>query len=888
VLCYIFLSLNAWEKEALSFPRGNESRYTFHLFFSRFLSINNEFTLSAEHLMSISPQRAGRGFLQTLEERKILFFDGGIGTMLQARGLPPGMTPEFFCLENPGILHSIHADYARAGADVLTTNTFGGNSFKLPDGLDVFAFNRDMAELAREAADKSGRRVFVAGSIGPSGKFLHPLGEIGFAEMLQAYMEQIRGLAAGGADLLQVETQIDLAEARVIVVAARRVCDLPISVSMTYEDGMTLTGSSPEVCAATLANLGVDIIATNCSAGPEQMRVIAERLVKVSPKPVLAQPNAGLPELVEGRTIFPLGPGSFADLTASFISLGLRLVGGCCGTTPEHIAALRTAVERIDFVSKEPVYSGASITVTSRSRLVRVGAGSHFCLIGERINPTGKKQLSAELAAGELGQALRYAAEQIDAGAQLLDVNVGAPMVDETVLLPSLASQLSIRFHTPLSLDSSNVQAIEAALEQCPASALINSINGEPGRLERLGPLCREFGSPFILLPLEGRNLPVRAGERIRIIETLLKKMEELKVPRELALVDCLVLAVSSKPEAAAECLKFIRYCAEILKLPTVAGLSNISFGLPARELLNAHFLSMAAGAGLSACIANPASGRISEAVAVSNLFLEQDRDAAFFISQYTDWSAGEQGGGGKSSLSGSGRKGGETSSPGKELTLEQAVIAGLREDALPLVEKALAENIEPSVIVNECLIPAITEVGAKYERKEYFLPQLLRSAETMQTAFARLRPLLKKDMRAVSGCKVIMATVEGDIHDIGKNIVNLMLGNHGFEVIDLGKDVKAHDIVEAAVVEGADLIGLSALMTTTMIRMQDTLDLLKKRNLEHIKVMVGGAVLTPAFARSIGAHGFAGDAVEAVRVAKNLTGMNQSSARERAGHKEL
>lgn len=810
-------------------------------------------------------------FLRALSAKRHLFFDGGLGTMLQARGLPSGMSPELFCLERSDVLLGIHKDYASAGADVITTNTFGGNGYKLPAQLDVRKFNRKMALLAREAADNSGRQVFVAGSVGPTGHFLRPLGEIIFNDLVEVYAEQIRGLVEGSADLIQIETQIDIAEARAAVVAARRVCDLPISVSMTYEQGVTLTGSNPEVCTATLANLGVDIIATNCSAGPEQLRKVVECLVAVSPVPVLVQPNAGLPELIDGKTVFRLAPDPFARLTAEFAVMGARLLGGCCGTTPEHIAVLRKAVEGMEVIDTTPYSLEGHISLTTRSELVRIGEGYPFRLIGERINPTGKKQLSAELAAGELTEALRFASEQIAAGAQILDVNVGAPMVDEVATLPLLVESLTARCQTPLSLDSSNAAAIQAALDMCPASPLVNSISGEPGRMEHLGPLCRDYGAPFILLPLKGRKLPVTAEERIEIVEALLEKMQELVIPRHLALVDALVLSVSAKPEAARECIKFVRYCTDTLKLPTVSGLSNISFGLPARELINAHFLTLGAGVGLSSSIANPGSRYISEAVAAVNLLMEHDKDAIYFIDNYGHWSSGS---GGVAPVGGQGA-GEDAATGGKSggVTLPEAVIAGLREEVLPLVERALERGIPPFEIVNEHLIPGITEVGAKYERKEYFLPQLLRSAETMQAAFARLKPLLEADSRSGERHKVIMATVEGDIHDIGKNIVSLMLGNHGFEVIDLGKDVKAGDIVAASKYHKAKLIGLSALMTTTMVRMEDTIKLLKEQGLDDIKVMVGGAVITPDFARSIGAHGVSKDAVEAVRVAKILLG---------------
>lgn len=800
-----------------------------------------------------------------------IIFDGAMGTMLQARGLAPGQSPEEFCLAKPDVLEGVHNDYIAAGADVLTTNTFGGSRFKLPPGLNVKEFNRRMTHAARAAADRSSRQVFVAGSVGPSGKFLYPLGDLSFEELVDGFREQIRGLIEGGADLIIAETQFDIAEARAIVIATRKEGDLPVAVSMTYEDGVTLTGSSVEVCAATLANMSVDFIGMNCSAGPQEMRTAVEELLRTSPMPVLIQPNAGLPILRDdGQTVFPLGPVPFAELTGAFARDGAQLVGGCCGTTPEHIAALRGAAKELSAPAPRPEFSG--IAVTSRSRLVRIGEGYPLCIIGERINPTGKKQLTAELQAGEYSEALRLAEEQVMAGSPILDVNVGAPMVDEVSLLPDLVQRIAAMQPVPLSIDSSSVEAVEKSLAFYPASPLVNSISGEEGKMEFLGPLCRNYGAPFILLPLQGKKIPVKYSERVAIVEDLLHIMEQLGIPRRLAIVDALILTVSSSPEAGRECLRFIKHCSNVLGLPTVCGLSNISFGLPARELINSTYLSLAAGSGLNVCIANPRNFRTVETVDASNLLLGLDQGAENFISRYAQWkghSGFVQATTQKRLNVGEGQEGslGEIQAFG---SIEEAIIMGKRGLIAMLVQTALEKGTEPFVIVGERLIPAITEVGAKYERKEYFLPQLIRSAETMQTAFDLLRPFLEKDGRASVRKVIIMATVEGDIHDIGKNIACLMLGNHGFEVVDLGKDVSASVIVETAVERQASIIGLSALMTTTMVRMKETIELLKGKNLD-IQVMVGGAVVTDDFARSIGAY-YAKDAVDAVRLAKYLS----------------
>ncbi len=461
-------------------------------------------------------------FRQALRSGRRLVFDGGMGTMLQSRGLPPGVSPELFCLARPDVLVGIHADYLRAGADVLTTNTFGGCVYKLgtgPGAPDVAEFNRAMARAAREAVAASGREAFVAGSVGPSGHFMRPLGDLDPAELVAAFHAQIRGLVQGGVDLILAETQFDLAEARAIVLAVRAECDLPVGVSMTFENGVSLTGSRPEVFVHSMLNMGVDLIATNCSAGPEQMAEVVDELLALSDVPVLVEPNAGLPELVDGRTLFRLGPDDFARHTARFAAAGARLLGGCCGTTPDHIAALRCALDGLSGGLVPDPARRDGIVLTTRAQAVHIGAGSPIRIIGERINPTGKKLLTAELQAGEFAQAL------------LLDVNVGAPMVDEAVLLPALVERLVARHSLPLSLDSSNADAIAAALPFHPGSPLVNSISGEPGRMEHLGPLCRDHGAPFVLLPLKGRKLPVTAAERIAIIEELLAQADAAWTP---------------------------------------------------------------------------------------------------------------------------------------------------------------------------------------------------------------------------------------------------------------------------------------------------------------------------------------------------------------------
>jgi 5-methyltetrahydrofolate--homocysteine methyltransferase len=796
-------------------------------------------------------------FRSLLADDRIHFFDGGFGALLQSRGLPPGIAPEAYGLKNPEPVAAIHAEYAAAGAEVITTNTFGGTRFKLDLGVDARTLNREMARTAKRAVDG---RAFVAGSVGPTGHFIAPLGDVSFRDMVAAFREQILGLAEGGADLIQIETQFDLAEAKAAVIAAREVCDLPVCVSMTFEGAQSLTGTPPLTFIDTMQNLGVELLGTNCSAGPEQIVDIVRAMLPRLSTPLVVQPNAGLPVLDEaGRTHFPLGPEDFARQCRVFAELGAKLLGGCCGTTPAHITALRALVGDMPYA--RPVPPDASpLVLTCRSASVPFGGENPLRIIGERINPTGKKALAEELAQNAHAEALRLATEQIAQGADVLDVNVGAPMVDEKAVLPALAQALSGRFELPLSIDSPDAAALENALWTQPGSPLVNSISGEPGRMEHLGPLCKKFGAPFILLPLEGRKLPVTAAERIAVIDRLLAQADALGIPRRLIMVDALVLTVSSKPLAARHCLETIRHCRDVLGLPTTMGLSNVSFGLPARELLNANFLAMSMACGLSSCIANPASNRLREAQAAGEVLLGRDDQAGRYIGGYAAWTPGT---GGAAAAAATGAK---ATTPG------EAVILGDKAGLLAMLETALAEGADPFALVDGALIPAILEVGSKYERKEYFLPQLLRSAEAMQAGFARLEPLLLASGRAEKKTPVVMATVEGDIHDIGKNIVCLMLKNHGFEVFDLGKDVPAAKIVDEAERVGAGVVGLSALMTTTMVRMEDTVRLIRERGLA-IKVMVGGAVVTEAFAQSIGADGFSRDAVAAVKLAAELSG---------------
>ncbi len=798
-------------------------------------------------------------FLNTLCDNSIHFFDGGMGTMLQAKGLGKGQSPEEFGLNNLQVVEYIHRAYVEAGATVITTNTFGGTRVKLPSKIDVVQLNKEMAAAAKRAAQG---RAFVAGSVGPTGHFCPPIGKMSFREMADIFSEQIKGLVAGGVDLIIVETQFDLAESRAAVIAARQTCNLPVAVSMTFEEGVCLTGTPPLTFVDTMQNMGVDLIATNCSAGPEQILDVVKAMLPRLRTPLLVQPNAGLPELDEnGDTVFRLSPEAFATQMLPFVKFGVKFIGGCCGTTPEHIRQVKEAVGEKHWALPTPQKTPC-LVVTSRSVSVPVGTDLPAKLIGERINPTGKKQLTLELQKGELTEATRLALEQEQAGAHILDINVGAPMVDEKVMLPRVLEHFIPRINTPLCLDSTNKDALTAALNVYPGSALINSISGEPGRMQELGPLCKLYGAPFVLLPLSGSKLPVTAAQRLAVLEDLITRALDMGIPKELILVDTLVLTVSSKPEAAKACLDVIRHCRETWGLPTTCGLSNISFGLPARALLNSAFVSMSLGAGLSSCIANPSTPSIQQALAASEVLLNRDPQAAHFIAHYADYNP-------KTTRESGPEKVQKTAIVQVE-TLYDAILYGAKDSITDMLDKELDKGKKAFALINKELIPAITAVGEKYERKEYFLPQLLLSAETMSKAFTHLKPLLEKDGESGKKTKVVMATVEGDIHDIGKNIVTLMLRNNGYEVIDLGKDVPAKTIVQTAEKEKAAVIGLSALMTTTMVRMEETVRLVEEKKLPA-KVIIGGAVVSKAYADTINAHGYSEDAVGCVKLVNSL-----------------
>ena len=793
--------------------------------------------------------------ISSMLRRRCLILDGAMGTELQRRGLPAGVCPEAWCLDNPREVQAVHEAYQKSGADIIYTCTFGANRPKLAQygRSDVRDMNRELARLARNAV---GREALVAGDIGPTGLFVEPFGALPFDEAVVIFREQIQGLVEGGVDLLVIETMMDIQEARAALLAARETADLFTMVTMTFEEGgHTLNGTDPAAALVTLQSLGAHAVGCNCSTGPEEMTGFINAMSGIRRVPLVAKPNAGMPRLQEdGSTHFTMNADAFARYGKSFVSQGVGFMGGCCGTTPEHIAALKQALD-----GATPILSARTgfSAVSSCRKAVFFEKHSPLVIIGERINPTGKKDLQEELRQGRTDLVSRMGRDQERQGAHLLDVNVGVPGIDQCAAMASAVKALSLSSTLPLVIDATDPAVIETALRLYPGRALINSLSGEEDRLEPVLELAGRYGAMFILLPLTGSGVPETANERKDIIKNIHNRAKRHGFSKADMVIDGLVMTVSSNQAAAEETLKTVEWASRSFGCATVLGLSNVSFGLPERKWINAAFLAMAQSRGLTMAIANPAADEFMNMKAAGDVLTGRDGDAAAYCLRFS---------------------GGQVQIParsGESLSLfdkiGRAVMEGSRDEILGLLGKALEEGTEPEALLSERLIPAITEVGRLYEEKYYFLPQLIAAAETMQRGVAFLEPIIRKrkSARSAEPGTIVMATVEGDIHDIGKNIVILMLKNQGYTVIDLGKDVPAGRIIKEARSSRADMVGLSALMTTTTTRMETTLIQARREGLT-CPFMVGGAVVTSSWAESIGAH-YAKDGVDAVRLADSL-----------------
>ena len=789
----------------------------------------------------------------------VLILDGAMGTMLQARGLKAGDCPEQMILDAPDVVEGVHREYAEAGARIIVSNTFGGNRTKLAHyGLQerVHEINSRAIELARKGA---GEGAFVVGSIGPSGRFLEPVGDAGFDEMVEIFAEQVRAFVAAGADAISCETFLDIRELKAAVMACHNCSDLPVIAMMTFDDeGRTVLGTSPEAAAVILDGLKVDVIGSNCGLGIDGMYDVLRKMRSCTSRPLIAQANAGLPVLRDGETVFPATPEEMAIYHERLIDIGVRIIGGCCGTTPEHIRVMRKRLDELDQTWHSPQRSQGF--VASRTEVCSFSPASRCAIIGERINPTGKKGYSAELRAGKTAYIRREAQAQTQAGAHLLDVNCGAPGVDEPAALERAVFAISSVTTLPLVLDSSDPQALERGLKAADGKVLINSVNGEEKSMNTILPLARKYGAAVIALCLDEQGIPKTASGRIAIARKIVARAEEYGIERCDVIVDCLALTVSAEQDQAAQTLGAIRTLTHEDGLATVLGVSNISFGLPRRPLISSTFFAMALNTGLSAAIINPADERMQDAYRSAMVLLGHDQRAEAYVQAYAgDDSAAEP----------VPASAAEAEAQDVMARLSQAIIKGEKDEIVALVELALEQGHGVLDISNSGLLPGLEEVGRRFGANKIFLPQVLLSAETMQAGFSRLKQEMgASDMK--NNGKILMATVEGDIHDIGKNIVCTLLENYGFEVIDLGKNVAASRIVEQALAHNVDAVGLSALMTTTLQQMQVTIDALRAAGVK-VFTMVGGAVVTQDYADQIGADIYADDAMEAVDKIKKL-----------------
>lgn len=841
-----------------------------------------------------------------LASNRLLFLDGATGSNLQKCGMPAGVCPELWITENPQVLISLQRAYVKAGTNIVYAPTFTANRIKLREfDLEdrLSQLNHELVRISKEAV---GDKAYVAGDLTMTGEQLAPLGRLDFEELITIYKEQIGCLAEAGVDLLVVETMMSLQESRAALIAAKEVCPkLPVMVTMTFEaDGRSLFGTDAKTAAVVLASLGADAVGANCSTGPDQMADVIRQMAGVVSVPIIAKPNAGLPSLnEEGQTVYNMGAAEFGQDMRILREAGAGILGGCCGTTPQHIEAM---VNALDGLLPAPRRNGERSYLSSERATVSFGLEDPFLIIGERINPTGKKKLQEQLREGNFEMVTRYAEEQEERGAAILDVNMGMSGIDEKAMMLQALEEIAGVTSLPLSIDSSHVDVIEAALRRYPGRALINSISLEKEKFEKLLPIAQKYGAMFILLPLSDEGLPKNLEEKIRIIETIKDRALELGMSRNDIIVDGLVATVGANKTAALETLETIRYCKKN-GLATTCGLSNISFGLPERSCVNTAFLTMAIFAGLTMAIANPSQDLLVGAAFASDLLLNKEegdiryiefsggmkerrereaaqKEAALRRSVMADAAAMPSAGSPDSVMRPPGEavkaapEGGRTAAEAKAeqsaaCKVKNAVLKGNRKAIEALTREALASGTAPQELLNDYLLPAINEVGELFDKGKYFLPQLISSAETMKMSIGILEPLLldadnKKQMPVV-----VIATVAGDIHDIGKNLVALMLKNYGFQVIDLGKDVPRETIVEAALENHAQIIALSALMTTTMQEMKHVIEYARECGCTA-KIMIGGAVITQEYADEIHADGYSRDAAEAVKLAQRLLGI--------------
>lgn len=787
----------------------------------------------------------------------IHIFDGAMGTMLQAGGLKPGSCPELMNIEHPDVVKSIHEAYIKAGSTIIETNTFGASTIKLEHyGLAdrMTELNTAAVKIAKSAA---GERAKVAGSMGPTGRFIQPLGDLDFEAAYQVFYEQSQALAAAGVDYFIIETCIDIQEMRAALLAAKEAAPkIPVICQLSYsEDGRTVTGTDPQSAAVILAAMGADIIGVNCSLGPEQLVPIVKTLAENCQVPISVQPNAGMPYLDNGETKFPMGAVEFGTWGRKLVEAGASFLGGCCGTTPEHIKELAKNVKNL----AEPVRHNIKrqLMLASRSKTVVIDKDLPTRLIGERINPTGRKKLAAEIREGSLLSVKKEAVNQTKAGAHLLDVNMGVGGIDQAAAMKRAISEISQISDAPLAIDTGDAKALEAGLRAYPGRALINSVSAEKDRLRDFLPLAKKYGAAILCLPITEDGVPKTAKDRIAVVNTIIEAAKKHGLADGDFLLDALVMTVSAQANACQEVLATLQGYRQEFGYPSTMGLSNISFGLPNRPLINSTFFAMCLAAGLDAPIMNPYDDAMQNALMASAALLGKDPNGLAFSKNEANLAVPKK------------------AAVAKETNLDtmsaikQAVIDGEKDEIEGLVTKAINEGHGTNEITEKALTSAMNDIGVDFGAGRMFLPQVLLSAETMRTAFNKLKELLPNQQAADKGT-VVIATVKGDVHDLGKNITGALLANSGFKLIDLGKDVDSTEIVRAAIESNADIVGLCALMTTTMVQIDKVIADLHEAGCQA-KVMVGGAALTQEYADAAGADAYAADGVKAVELAKAM-----------------
>lgn len=797
-------------------------------------------------------------FLEALGQGR-LYLDGGMGSLMQKRAQEAGLdgigtVPEYLGITHPELIRGIHEDYVRAGADIILSCTFGANAYKL--GENPKYSQEEVVRAAIHNARESGAR-FVAMDIGPIGSLIGDLGDVSEEEAYEIFRELSVLGEQEGADLIVIETMTDLREARIALLAAKENTSLPVLVSMTFEEtGRTMTGSTPEVCAVVLDSLGADIIGTNCSTGPKDMAVNARRMHRVTEKPIVVQPNAGLPVLREGKTVYDIDSDTFSEIMKQIAGESATILGGCCGTEPDHIKKTREKTEAIPV----PVHDGpVGSYLASAYNLVEPGKG--LLAVGESINPTANKKLRESLKDGQSYLASKLAVDQTKAGADLLDVNVGVAGIDEAAMMEEVIRAVSEATVLPLQIDSTKPEAIERALRAYPGRAIVNSVNGHQESMDQILPLIKKYGAKVVALTLDENGIPDTADEKIAIARKIIDEAAKYGIPKEDLVVDCLCMTASTKQDAAMDTLRAIRRCREELGVNTTLGVSNISFGLPMRSVVNAAFLSQAMSAGLNMPIISVLDDQVKAAIDVFRMIDGEDTGCAAFTRIYKGKTAsltGEDQGGQKA----------EQKPADNYTKLATAVVDGMTDEVVSLTREMLKTE-DAMDIVNRGLIRGLDEIGVLFETGEAFLPNLLFAAEAVQGGFELIKESFGDTSRESEG-RVLLATVEGDVHDIGKNILKVIMENYGYEIVDLGKDVKVEDVVESVLEYDAPLLGLSALMTTTVAAMEKTIEEVRKVS-PHTKIMVGGAVMTEEFSKEIGADFYGKDAKAGVDIARRV-----------------